>query len=60
MWTTQTHIGSIQCKELKDFIQLEAQATQPLKYRQEICLVFVDYVALLNGMSVNYQSGLIH
>ena len=25
MWTAHTHIGSTQCKELKDFIQLEAQ-----------------------------------
>ena len=60
MWTAHTHIGSTQCKELEDFIQLEAQTTQPLKYGQERCHAFVDHVALLNGMSVNYQSGLIH
>jgi hypothetical protein len=60
MRTTHTHIGSTQCKELEDFIPLEAQTTQPLKYGQEICHAFVGHVALLNGMSVNYQSGLIH
>ena len=60
MWTAHTHIGSSQCKELEEFFQLEAQTTQPLKYGQEICHAFVDHVALLNGMSGNYHSGLIH
>ena len=60
MWTAHTHIGSTQCKELKDFIQLEAQTTKPLKYGQESSHSFVDQVALLDGMSVNYQSGVIH
>ena len=60
MWTAHTHIRSTKCKELEDFIQLEAQTTQPSKYGQEICHAFVDHVALLNGISVNYQSGLIH
>ena len=57
---SHTHIRSTQCKELKDFIQLEAQTTRPLKYGQEKCHAFVDHVTLLNGMSVNYQSELIH
>ena len=60
MWTAHTLIGSTQCKELGDFIQLEAQTTQPSKYGQERCHAFVDHVALLDGMNVNYQSGLIH
>ena len=60
MWTAHTLIRSTQCKELRDFIQLEGQTTQPSKYGHERCHAFMDHVALMNGMSVNYQSGLIH
>ena len=54
MWTTHTHIRSTKYKQLEDFIQLEAHTNQASKYGQERCHAFVDHVALLNGMSVNY------
>lgn len=50
MCNSHTHIGSTQCKELKDFIQLEAQTIHPSKYGQELCHDFLDHVALVNEM----------
>ena len=39
--------------EFKDLILLEAQRTNPLKYGQEIRLVFVVLIEFMGGTSMN-------
>jgi hypothetical protein len=47
-------------QETWGFHSIRSSENSSLENGQEICHAFVDHVALLNGMSVNYQSGLIH